>query len=139
MGSGKVKENEKYILKDFHKGKMRLKTAENHLYLGDIVQNSGSSHLNIMSRVSKGRAIVRDILQILEGTFFGSYYFEALVLMRESMLVSVLTNNLEVAFNITSKDLKSLDQIDMQLLREGLQVSSKASKSLICFPWEFDP
>ena len=127
----KVKDGEKYTLVDSHKGKTSLKTVENHLYLGDIVESSGSNHLNVMSRVTKGKAIVRDIVHILEGTFFGSHFFEALMLMRESMLVSVLTNNLEVSFNIKSKELKYLDRVDLQLLREGLKVSSKAPRSLI--------
>ena len=65
----KVKDGKKYTLEDSHKGKTSLKTVENHLYLGDIVESSGSNHLNVMSRVTKGKAIVRDIVHILEGTF----------------------------------------------------------------------
>ena len=53
------------------------------------------------------------------------------MLIGESMLVSVLTNSLEVSFNIKSKDLKYLDRVDLQLLREGLKVSSEAPRSLI--------
>ena len=69
----KVKDDEKYTLKDSHKGKASLKTVENHLYLGDIVESSGSNHLNVMSRVTKGKAIVRDIVQIVEGTFWAKF------------------------------------------------------------------
>ena len=47
------------------------------------------------------------------------------------MLISVITNNLEVAFNITTQDIKVLDKVDIQLLRQGLNLSSKASRCLI--------
>ena len=83
-----------------------------------------------MSKVAKGKAAVRDILQILEGVYFGEHYFEALKLLRESMLVSVLTNNLEVSFNLSVKDLQLLSDVDYQLLRSAFQTSAKSSRVL---------
>ena len=70
-------------------------------------------------------------MHILEGTYFGSYYFEAMKLLRESMLMSVITNNLEVSFNLTSKDLKTLNDLDMQLLRGCLLTGAKSPQCLM--------
>ena len=51
--------------------------------------------------------------------------------MRESMLLSVLTNNLEVSLNMTLHDMKILSDVDMMLLRGAMLTSSKASKCLL--------
>ena len=47
------------------------------------------------------------------------------------MLLSVLTYNLEVSMNLTKKDLKQLDEVDCFLLKKMLNLSSKASRTLI--------
>ena len=84
-----------------------------------------------MSKVAKGTAALRDILQILEGVYFGEFYFNALKMLRESMLISVLTNNLEVSFNISVKDLKLLSDVDLRLLRAAMKTSAKSSGTLL--------
>ena len=76
--------------RDVHIGQQTLKTVNHHLYLGDIIQNCGSNRMNVQSRAAKGQVVLRDIMHILEGTC----YFEAMKLLRESMLMSVITNNL---------------------------------------------
>ena len=47
------------------------------------------------------------------------------------MLVSVLTNNLEVSLNMTASEIKILDDVDMMLLRGAMLVSSKSSLCLL--------
>ena len=47
------------------------------------------------------------------------------------MLVSVITYNLEVSFNLSKSDIKALDDFDLTLLRKALLLSSKYSKHLI--------
>ena len=102
-----------------------------HLYLGDIVKSDGTSRENILARAAKGRGIVRDILQILKDLHLREFYFEALKLMRESMLLSVLTHNLEVSLNMNAYDLKILDDMDLMLLRGAMFTSSKSSRCLL--------
>ena len=75
--------------------------------------------------------MIRDIFQILEGSFFGSFYFDVVKLLRESMLISVITHNLEVSFNITEKEIKILNDLDMQLLRGSLLLGAKSPQCLI--------
>ena len=79
----------------------------------------------ILSRTSKGQGVIRDIKHILDGIYFGSSYFEAMTLLRDSMLMSVITHNIEVCFNLTPNELKMLHDIDLQLLRVCLQVGQK--------------
>ena len=47
------------------------------------------------------------------------------------MLVSVLTSNLEVSFNLSTKDLQLLIDVDNQLLRAALKTSAKSSHVLL--------
>ena len=52
-------------------------------------------------------------------------------LLRESMLMSVITNNLEVSFNLTAKDMKTLNDLDMQLLQRCLHLGARSSQCLM--------
>ena len=99
--------------------------------MGDTISSDFSNRNNIISKVAKEITASRDILQILEEVFFGEYYFNALKLLRESMLISVLTNNLEVSFNLSVKDLKILCDVDAKLLRAAMKTSAKSSSILL--------
>ena len=92
--------------------------------------HNGKNKLPIDDRVSKAEGISRDIIQILGGTFFGDHHIEAAKLLRNSMVMSVLTNNLEVAYNFTKAEMKRLDKTDLALLRRFLGCSSKVSSSI---------
>ena len=127
----KVKKGEEMVLEDQFKGQEEIKEVEEYEYLGDIVASDGTHSKNIKKRASKGYGVIRDIKEILEGTFFGSFFIEALILLRNSMLTSVLTYNLEVSSKISKKDIKLLDDVDMRLLRDCLSLSSKTSRTLI--------
>ena len=118
-------------VKDVYVGKARIKDVDEYEYLGNVISADGKNEKNIKNRVSKGFGAVRDIRQILEGIYFGNFFIEALLMLRNSMLLSVLTYNLEVSMNLTKKDLKQLDEVDCFLLKKTLNISSKASRTLI--------
>ena len=127
----KEKNGSKIKLKDSHVGKAELKTVTSHLYLGDLVKSDGSNKDNVLAKAAKGRAVARDIIHILNNLHLREFYFDALKLMRESMLISVLTNNLEVSLNMTASEIKILDDVDLMLLRGAMQTSSKSSRCLL--------
>ena len=81
--------------------------------------------------MSKGQAAIRDIFQILNSTYFGPFYFEAVKLLRESLLINVITHNLEVSLKLTDKEVKQLYDLDIQLLRGCLNLGAKSSRCLI--------
>ena len=99
--------------------------------MGNIIESTGSNNETIAERVNKSHGIVRDIGQIMEGCFFGDHSVEALKLMRNSKLVSVLTYNLEVIHNIDNTDIQRLDKVDLILLRNTMMISSKSARCLI--------
>ena len=103
----------------------------------DKILPDGSNRLTIKERVSKGKGIVRDIVQVLENTYFGEHHFEALRVLRNSMVYSVLTYNLEVSYNLSKSDMKALDKVDLGLIKQVLMTSSKASRSLVLLEMGF--
>ena len=62
-------------------GKLKIKSSDHHTYLGDIIESDHSNRKNVLSRATKGKIVVRDILQIINGVYLGDHYFEALKLL----------------------------------------------------------
>ena len=127
----KITVNEEIQLEDKYVGRVKIKEVNEYEYLGNIVESNGSHSKTIKKRVSKGYGVVRDIREILEGTYFGPYFIEALIMLRNSMLISVLLYNLEVCDSISKKDIKLLEDVDLALLRGSLNLSSKVNGALI--------
>ena len=127
----KVKIDSKTVLQDEHKGKVPVKTVSTYTYLGDKILPDGSNKSTIKDRVSKATGSSRDIVQVLEGTYFGQHLFEAFKVLRNSMVYSRLTYNLEIAYNLSKADIKALDKVDLCLIRNVTMTSSKVSRSLI--------
>ena len=107
-----------------------IKSVESMDYLGDVVSCDATNTLNIQSRVTKGQGVITDILQIIEGIYFGEFTFEAFIMLRSSLFLSVITNNLEVSV-LNKTDVKTLESLDHQLIRRALQINSKQSTVLM--------
>ena len=99
--------------------------------MGDTIRSDAKSKDNVKQRLNKGQGIVRDILQILEGLYLGSFFVDTLKQLRSSMLLSVITHNLEVSSNITKCDIKALEDLDLSLIRKAMLLSSKSSQHII--------
>ena len=70
-------------------------------------------------------------MHILETIYFGDHYFQTVVLLRNAFLVSVLTNNSEIWFNISIRDMQSIESVDYQLISRALSTHSKTSTCLM--------
>ena len=86
-------------------------------YLGDVISKDGRNLKNIQARVNKGVGIVKKILTMLDGIPFGKFYFEAAVILRNSLLVSSMLFNSEAWYNITKAEMELLETVDLMLLR----------------------
>lgn len=100
-------------------------------YLGDIISDDGSNKYNTESRRNRGVGIINQIKLMLKEGCFGKYYFEAAMLMRESLLLSSLLTNSEAWFNISKDDIKQLEQVDEILLRSILEAPSNTGKAFL--------
>ena len=92
----KVKSDKGTELVDKHVGKQKIKEVDSQEYLGDIVSPDGSHAKSVEARINKSHGVVRDILALLEQVYVDDFFFEALILLRSSLLLSVLTHNVEV-------------------------------------------
>ena len=93
--------------------------------------SNGSSEKNIQAKIAKGKGVINEIIFILNNAHFGSYHFKAFKLMRESLFISVITNQSEVWVNTTEKDLTHLESLDANLISWALQSNSKTSKCIM--------
>ena len=83
-------EGESLELQDQFVGEEIMEESQEEKYLGDIISNDGRNMKNIKSRVNKGKGIVSRIMTLLEGIPFGKFYFEVAVILRNSLLVSIM-------------------------------------------------
>ena len=78
--------------------------------------SSGKNDKNVDSRVSKGMGIVSEIMDILENISLGPYYFHVAILLRNSLLVNGMLYNTDVWYNLSSRDIKELSDVDKHFL-----------------------
>ena len=111
-------------------GYEKMKIKKEQTYLGDLLSNDGSHTKNVQQRSNKGLGVINQIMQILESTFFGKYYFEVAVVLRESLFLSSLLLNSEAWVNYSDKDVRILEQCDEILLTKILDCDANTSNAL---------
>ena len=104
-----------------------METVSSAKYLGDILQNNGKNDLNIKERVKRGSAAVNQIIMMLEDLTLGEYYFEAANILRNSLLLSSLLS----WYNVTKKEIWSLESVDETLIRKIFAAHSKTPLELL--------
>ena len=97
------------------------------MYLEDLLSSNGKHAKNISHRKGKGLGVINDIIQILQSTYFGKYYFEVALVLRESLLPSSLLLNSEAWVNLTGQDVRKLEQTDEILLSRILGCDANTS------------
>ena len=70
-------------------------------------------------------------MTILDHIYFGTYFIEAFLLLRQSLLIYVLLHDIEIVYNLSNNDIKRLESLDFQLVRRALACSSKVSKGMM--------
>ena len=87
-----VQTGEKVLIDEFA-GAKRMDSSEHEKYLGDVISNDGSNTKNVQDRRAKGMGNVDQIMDILNGTVFGPFYFEVGLLLRKTLLVNSIMAN----------------------------------------------
>ena len=77
-----------YKMNEFFSGNIKMENKMEQKYLGDIISSDGTHTKNVQERRNKGYGIINQIMQILGSTFFGKYYFEVALILRESLFIS---------------------------------------------------
>ena len=89
-------------------------------YLGDILTSDGKNRKNLKKRTSRGIGAVSSILTILNQVSFGKHYVQIGLLLRESLLLNSMLNNVEVWHGFYRVEEKELEGVDIILLRKLL-------------------
>ena len=118
-------------VEDILDGEEVMEETENEKYLGDVISKDGRNLKNIQARVNKGVGIVKKILTMLDGIPFGKFYFEAAVILRNSLLVSSMLFNSEAWYNITKAEMELLETVDLMLLRGILKAPKSTPKEML--------
>ena len=95
-----------------------LLSVTNEKYLGDIIMASGSNSLNIQARVQRGLGAVNQICHLMDEMCLGPWHFEAGNVLRGSLLLSTLLSNSESWYNLTPKEIESLEKVDEAFMRK---------------------
>ena len=111
-------------------GKVKMEMKQDQLYLGDIISSSGTHTKNVQHRSAKGLGIINQIMQILDSTYFGKYFYEVAMVLRESLFLSSILLNSEAWINYTEKDVRKLEQCDEILLGKILDCEANTSNAL---------
>ena len=90
---------------------------DNWKYLGDILSSDGKNDANIKARTYRGLGAITNIFQTLKDLCLGRYFFEAAMILRDSLLLSTLLSNSEAWVNLTPNNVKDLETIDEHFLR----------------------
>ena len=119
------------VVEDVCEEEEMMEETDTEKYLGHVISRDGRNINNIRARVSKGTGIVNKIITMLDGIPFGIYYFEAAVILRDSLLASSVLCNSEAWYNITSAELELLETVDLMLLRGVLKTPKSTPKEML--------
>ena len=117
----KEKADGNIFLVDEYSGKSTIDSVNEQEYLGTVVTSNGNNTKTIANITSRGQGIINDIMNILNSIPIGKYYFETALILRSSLLLSVLTHDVEVLHNLTKNDVKKLESLDNQLISKIME------------------
>ena len=94
-------------------------------YLGFIISEDGSNIKNIMSKQKRWFGIIRDIKCLLTG--LGKYTFEGGMIYTKSLLRSSILYAAETMYNIKENEMRNLERIDENMLRQLFKTGNGCS------------
>ena len=131
MEKKEIEVGKNFLIEDIYEGEEVMEDKESEKYLGDVISKDGRNLKNIQARVNKGKGIVKKILTMLDGIPFGKFYFEAAIILRNSLLVSSMLFNCEAWYNITNSEMELLETVDLMLLRGVLDAPQSTPKEML--------
>ena len=115
---------------EYFNGYDNMKLKQGQTYLGDLLASDGTHTKNVQNRSNKGLGVINQIMQILESTYFGKYFFEIAMVLRRSLFLSSVLLNSEAWVGYTEKDVRILEQSDEILLTKILDCDGNTSNAM---------
>ena len=85
-----------------------IERRESTVYLGDSIENNASNKQTIDKRRNSGVSAISEIFALVDEESIGYYYFEVLITLRDSILISKLLFNSEVLYGLSKENVKKM-------------------------------
>ena len=115
---------------EYFNGYEKMELKQEQTYLGDLLASDGTHTKNVQNRSNKGLGVINQIMQILESTYFGKYFFEIAMVLRQSLFLSSVLLNSEAWVGYTEKDVRILEKCDEILLTKILDCDGNNSNAM---------
>ena len=125
--TGNIELQEKYV------GQPQIKEVLIEKYLCNQIGSDGTNTADITAKCNRGIEEVDKIQSILESMFCGKYYFEVGKTMIDSMLLSSILNNSEVAYNLTKTDIENLQKCHEMGLKNCFHFPARGQNTCCTF------
>ena len=106
-------------------------SVEKFLYLGDVINAKGNNSDLINDRISRGKAMVIKAMSICDISM-GCYTIEILMVLYQSMFLSVVLFNCQAWTKLTSQNIQKLKAIQLKYIKRSLQVPDSTT-GVICY------
>ena len=118
--------SESFIDLKVHEEKM--KKSESCSYLGDVLSSDGSLDLTIEERRQKGVGLTTQITAMVNQLSLGHFYYKIGFMLRNCMYINGTLTNSEIWYNVSTKNLETLEKGDLMLIRKLLKGHSKTAR-----------
>ena len=103
----------------------KMKNVSQATYLGDVLSDTGSIDETISQRCQKALGISTQINSMLSSICLGRFHFDIVMVLRDAKLVNSILTNSESWHNVLVRHIKSLEKMDLDLLRKIFNAHSK--------------
>ena len=110
-------------LVDIYEGQVPIEKSDEQKYLGFVLSSKGNNMVNISHVKKKSKGTIRRIFDKLNSLNLGQYYFESGLVMMNAMLRSSILYACETYYNLKEGEIRQLERIEEQFLRELLKTS----------------
>ena len=111
------KQEHENILTECYEGKVAMEQVKHHKYLGQSISHTNDNKAHIKTIQNKAIGTKRKLFNILESLKLGRYYFECAVILFRCLLRSSILYSAETFFNVTEKELRDIEKIEEDFLR----------------------
>ena len=101
--------------------KGEIKFTKQYRYLGDIIQENGSRDLTVTDKINKARIYVKKIINWTSFNEVGNLAISIRLLLYKSMIIPMVTSNMETWGAINGKLTKELEKMQHQTLVKLLE------------------
>ena len=110
-------------------GKVKIENDESLVYLGHVLSQKGGNMKNILHKKNRSIGTQKLIPKLIK--HLGPYTFEAAIIYIKSLLRTSILYGAETMFNVTEKELRTLETTEESVLQTVFQTKRSCSRHLL--------